>query len=218
MKASEAFDNVCALVAEKYKDDGWKYAKSSHWMTKKDKKFMYKVFFYSSWNNISDKTVVFYGECAIIPLKSKNKIFHTSTHKCNIPSGSLHWNIANEKDWNQVVSEFTNWLDSVFMPIVDKCMNDLDNFVKEVVVQGFYPENGYIIDIGFVLDHGSRELAEEATIRYYASLSEYEQNVFKDNYESMIQGNEAVSVYGNNMMRNYSNFRTIIENKIIVTL
>ncbi|CAH1225253.1 hypothetical protein PAECIP111890_05772 [Paenibacillus sp. JJ-223] len=45
MKASEAFDNVCALVAEKYKDDGWKYAKSSHWMTKKDKKFMYKVFF-----------------------------------------------------------------------------------------------------------------------------------------------------------------------------
>ncbi|CAH1225248.1 hypothetical protein PAECIP111890_05771 [Paenibacillus sp. JJ-223] len=117
-----------------------------------------------------------------------------------------------------MVSEFTNWLDSVFMPIVDKCMNDLDNFVKEVVVQGFYPENGYIIDIGFVLDHGSRELAEEATIRYYASLSEYEQNVFKDNYESMIQGNEAVSVYGNNMMRNYSNFRTIIENKIIVTL
>ncbi|MDR9856639.1 hypothetical protein RJP21_23840 [Paenibacillus sp. VCA1] len=218
MKASEAFDNVCALVAEKYKDDGWKYAKSSHWMTKKDKKFMYKVFFYTSWNNISDKTVVFYGECAIIPLKSKNKIFHISTHKCNIPSGNLHWNIANEKDWNQAVSEFTNWLDSIFMPIVDKCMNDLDNFVKEVVVQGFYPENGYIIDIGFVLDNGSRELAEEATIRYYASLSEYEQNVFKDNYESMIQGNEAVSVYGNNMMRNYSNFRTIIENKIIVTL
>ncbi len=34
----------------------------------------------------------------------------------------------------------------------------------------------------------------------------------------MVCGNEAVSTYGNNMMRNYTNFRTIIENKIIVTL
>lgn len=34
----------------------------------------------------------------------------------------------------------------------------------------------------------------------------------------MINGNEAVSAYGNNMMRNYSNFRTILENNIAVTL
>lgn len=49
MKASEAFNNVCSLVSEKYKDKGWKYSKSGHWMTIKDKKFMYKVFFYTSW-------------------------------------------------------------------------------------------------------------------------------------------------------------------------
>lgn len=34
----------------------------------------------------------------------------------------------------------------------------------------------------------------------------------------MVCGNEAVSAYGNNMMRNYTNFRTIVDNKIIVTL
>lgn len=50
MKASEAFNTVCSMVADKYKDDGWKYAKSSHWMTKKDKKFKYQVRFYTDWN------------------------------------------------------------------------------------------------------------------------------------------------------------------------
>ncbi|WGV58811.1 hypothetical protein QIH01_25600 [Brevibacillus brevis] len=218
MKANEAFDNVCALISEKYKEGGWIYSKSSHWMTKKDKKFMYKVFFYTSWNNVSDKNVVFYGECAIIPLKSKNKIFHTNTRKCNVPSGRLHWNIANEEAWDQTVNEFTSWLDSVFVPIVDSCMNDLDNFVKQVVLEGFYPPDGYIIDIEFVLANGSLELAEEATKRYYASLSESIKKEFKENYERMINGNEAVSAYGHNMMRNYSNFRTIIENNIRVAL
>ncbi len=39
MKAKEAFDSVCTKIAEKYKDDGWKYSKSNHWMTWKDKNF-----------------------------------------------------------------------------------------------------------------------------------------------------------------------------------
>ncbi|MNI54758.1 hypothetical protein D3C73_1096700 [compost metagenome] len=79
MKANEVFDDVCSLISEKYIDSGWKYSKSGHWMTKKDENFTYKVFFYTSWNNISDKNVAFYGECAIIPLKSKDKIFHINT-------------------------------------------------------------------------------------------------------------------------------------------
>ena len=33
----------------------------------------------------------------------------------------------------RTVNEFTNWLNSVFMPIVERCTNDLNNFVKEVV-------------------------------------------------------------------------------------
>ncbi|MED4533995.1 hypothetical protein ABET51_04885 [Metabacillus fastidiosus] len=218
MKTNEVFDCVCNLVFEKYKDSGWKYSKSGHWMTKKDKNFMYKVFFYTSWNNISDRNVAFYGECAIIPLKSKDKIFHINTRQCNLPSRELYWNIANEADWNRTVKEFTNWLDSVFIPIVESCMNDLDDFVKQVVSQGFYPSNGYVVDIGFILTYGSSELAEEATKRYYASLSESIKREFKENYESMIYGNEAVSKYGINMMRNYSNFRTVIENKILVVL
>ncbi|XOK62270.1 hypothetical protein ACJ7K1_03800 [Paenibacillus elgii] len=218
MKASEAFESVCGLISEKYKVCGWKYSKSGHSMTKKDKNFMYKVFFYTSWNNISNKNVAFYGECAIIPLKSKDKIFHINTRKCNVPSGQLYWNVASEKDWDRTVKEFTNWLDSLFIPIVERCMNDLDNFVKEVVLRGFYPQRGYVVDISFILTHGSLELAEEATKRYYASLEEPVKKEFKENYESMIGGNEAVSAYGNNMMRNYSQFRTIIENKIIVTV
>ena len=218
MKANEAFKNVCNLISEKYLDSGWKYSKSSRWMTKKAKNFIYKIFFYTSWNNISDKNVAFYGECAIIPLKSKDKIFYINIHQCNVPSGQLYWNVANREDWDRTVNEFTNCLDSVFMPIVERCANDLDNFVKEVVISGFYPSNGYMIDISFILTHGSRELAEEATKRYYASLEESIKREFKGNYESMIYGNEAVSAYGNNMMRNYSNFRTIIDNKIVVTL
>lgn len=218
MKANEVFNCLCMLISDKYKDDGWKYSKSSHCMTKKDKKFMYKVFFYTSWNNISNKHVAFYGECAIIPVKSKNKVFNINTRQCNIPNGSLEWNIASEKDLEQVFKEFTDWLDKGFMTIVDGCTNHLEDFVEKVVLTGFYPRNGYVIDISFVLDNGSRELAEEAAKRYYKSLDDYEKMNFKENYESMINGNEAVNNYGRNMMLNYSNFKTIIENKIIVTL
>ncbi|MGN7760628.1 hypothetical protein [Paenibacillus sp. 22594] len=217
MKANEVFDDVCSLISEKYTESGWKYSKSDHWMTKKDKNFTYKVFFYTSWNNISDKNVAFYGECAIMPIKSKDKLFHINTRQCNIPSGQLYWNIANEDNWDYAVQEFTNWLDSVFIPIVECCMNDLDNFVKQVTVEGFYPSRGYVVDISFILTYGSRELAEEATKRYYVSLDESIKKEFKENYESMINGNKTVSVYGNNMMRNYSNFRTVVENKIIIT-
>lgn len=218
MKANKAFERVCNLISEKYLDNGWKYSKSGHWMSKIDKNFIYKVLFYTSWNNISDKNVVFYGECAILPLKSKDKIFHINTRQCNVPSGQLYWNVANEEEWERTVNEFTNWLNSVFMPIVERCTNDLNNFVKEVVERGFYPQKGYMVDINFILTHGSRELAEEVIKRYYDSLEESIKKEFKDNYESMVCGNEAVSAYGNNMMRNYTNFRTIIDNKIIVTL
>ena len=58
------------------------------------------------------------------------------------------------------------------MPIVERCTNDLNNFVKEVVERGFYPQKGYMVDINFILTHGSRELAEEAIKRYYDSLEE----------------------------------------------
>lgn len=218
MKSNEAFETVCNLISEKYLDNGWKYSKSHHWMTKKDKNFIYRVLFYTSWNNITDKNVVFYGECAILPIKSKDKIFNINTRQCNVPSGKLYWNIANDEDWGQTVNEFTNWLESVFMPIVERCMKDLGNFVKEVVLSGFYPPNGYVVDINFILTYGSRELAEEAVQRYYGTLKEPVKKEFKENYERMIHGKEAVSAYGDNMMRNYSNFRTIIDNKIIVTL
>lgn len=130
----------------------------------------------------------------------------------------MHLNIADKEDWEKTVDEFTNCLDETFTPIVNSCMNNLESFVKEVALEGFYPPNAYIIDIGFVLANGSRELAEEATKIYYKTLGESEKVKFKENYESMIKGNEAVSTYGKNMMRNYSNFKTIIENKIIVRL
>ena len=46
---------------------------------------------------------------------------------------SYIWNIANEEEWERTVNEFTNWLNSVFMPIVERCTNDLNNFVKRLL-------------------------------------------------------------------------------------
>ena len=37
MKANKVFERVCNLISEKYLDNGWKYSKSGHWMSKKDK-------------------------------------------------------------------------------------------------------------------------------------------------------------------------------------
>lgn len=218
MKASEAFDSVCGIIADKYKDDGWRYAKSKHWMTKKDKRFTYRVYFYTSWNNVSDLTVSFYGECAVEPLKSKDSIFHINNFRCGVPKGRIDWNIAKEKDWDKAVTEFTDWLNKTFIPVVENCTNNLDSYVRQVALEGFYPPEGYLVDIGFILEYGSRELAEEATKRYYDSLEENVKVKFKENYVSMINGNEAVSIYGENSMKNDINFRTIIENRIIVEL
>jgi len=218
MQSGEVFNTVCELISQKYIDKGWKYSKSNHCMTKKDGKLTYKVFFYTNWNNVTDKSVGLHGESAIFLNKSKNKIFHISTRKCHVPSDQLYWNIAVRENWNQAMEEFTTWLDEVFMPIVHECTNNLDVFIKKVVSDGFYSLGGYMVDIHFILLYGSRELAEKATKRLYESLEDTVKNEFKKNYESMIKGNEAVSPYGKNMMRNYSNFRTIIENKIEVTL
>jgi len=214
MKASEVFDKVCGLIASNYSERGWKYSKSSHWMTKKDKKYTYKVFFYTSWNNISDKNVAFYSEFAIINSNSKRKIFHLDTRQCKIPEGQLYWNIANEQQQHSTIYECKKWLDETCIPIVENCINNPDQFVKQVVAEGFYPSLGYIVDIDFVLNEGSRELAEEAAKKYYDHLKASVQKEFRDNYMSMMADEDAVSTYGNNMMRNPSNFRTIIENKI----
>lgn len=218
MQSSEAFNTVCEMISRSYIDQGWKYSKSKHYMTKKDKALTYRVFFYTSWNNVSDRNVALYGECAILLNHSKNKIFHLTTRDSDVPQGQLYWNVATPESWDQAVEQFTLWIDNVFMPIVHAGIDNLQQFVKKVISDGFYPPKGYLIDIQFVLLHGSRELAEVATKRLYESLEEELQHEFKINYDHLIQGKEAVSAYGRNMMRNYSNFKTIIENKIVVTL
>jgi hypothetical protein len=218
MLAKDAFDSVCNLVFENLKDDGWKYSKSKHWITKKDKNLQYRIYFFSSWRNISDINVCFYGAIEIKTLKSNYRVFGLDTMNFKIPDGQLYWNIAKEESWTKTVQEFTDWLNTVFFPIVNRCTNDLNNFVLQVTSEGFYPEFGYLTDIDFVLQFGSRELAEKATINYYNSLNEDIKKSFKENYESLIVGNEAISDYGRNWIRMYSNFKMIIENKIIVKL
>lgn len=218
MQANKAFDAVCEQLSLLYADKGWKYAKSRHWMTRKDKHLTYKIYFYTNWNNVSDQNVGFYGECALILNSSKNKIFTMGTHHCNVPPGKLYWNIADQQNWSQAIGEFSAWIDEVFMPIVQQCHHHLDSYVGEVVQYGFYSAKGYQVDISFILQLGSRELAEVAAQRLYDGLEEAVKQEFKVNYESLMQGGEAVSAYGRNGMRNYSNFRTIIENHIIVNV
>jgi hypothetical protein len=142
------------------------------------------------------------------------KYFCINTHQCNVPEGELHWNIAKEEWWDVAIEQFTDWLDINFMPIVEECENNLDNYVYKVVEQGFFPSKGYVIDIDFVFNYGSIEQAQEAAKRFYDNLDDDVKARFKENYESMINGGEAVSLYGKNHMVNHTNFRTIIENKI----
>ncbi len=216
MEAKEAFDSVCAQIAERCKEDGWKYAKSKHWMTKKDKNFTYKVLFYTSWNNRSGEYVVFYGAFGIYSNKGKNCFTAISTQDCKVPKGELHWNVAKEDAWEMAIEEFMEWLNTTGVPIIEECTNNLNEYVEKVVKHGFYPSLGYYINMDFVVQFGSKELAEEAAKRYYESLNDTIKVSFKENYESMINGGNAVNEYGSFQMLNPSNFRTIIENKIIV--
>lgn len=218
MEAKVAFDSVCAKIAEKYKDSGWKYAKSSHWMSKKDKNFTYKVTFHTSWYNISEKSVDLYGEFGVFSNKTKECIMATTTRNYDIPKGKLSWNVATEDTWYDTVNEVTEWIDNICITMVEEWTSDLDSYVKKVVKEGFCPTHCYKINIEFVLQFGSREMAEEATKRYYESLEDEVKANFKRNYESMIHGGPAVDEYGEHMMRRRCNFRYVIENKIIVDL
>lgn len=218
MRSKDAFDSVCEMVSNNYINKEWKYAKSKHWITKKDKKFTYKIYFYTSWNNISDVSVTFYGSAAIIPIKSKSPIYHITTQDYNIPAGKLDWNIAKEKDWENTCIEFVTWLEKNYIPLVKRCNENLEQFVQDVVKEGFCPERGYITDIDFILNNGGRELAEKSAQYYYNNLNEKQRSMFKNNYESLMKNNIPYDSYGKNNMLNYCNFKTIIENKLKINL
>lgn len=218
MEAKVAFDSVCEKIAEKYIKSGWKYVKSKHWMSKKDKNFTYKIKFHTSWYNISEKSVELYAVFSVSFNKTKESFTANATTDSGIPQGKLSWNVATEDTWDDTIDEVTEWIDTLCMPIVEELTSNLDLYVEKVVKEGFYPSHGYYINIEFVLQYGSREMAEEATKRYYDSLEDYEKVKFKRNYESMINGGDAVDKYGEHMMLNPSEFRTVIENKIIVNL
>lgn len=213
MDSKVAFDSVCAKVAERYADKGWRYAKSSHWMTKKDKDFTFKVLFYTSWGNISDVSVTFYGSFAIYSTKTK-RCFTATCSQDYKPNGELDWNIASEDSWDKTVDEFTEWLDKTGMPMMDECLNNLDEFVKRVAKEGFYPWKGYIVNMDFILQFGTPELAEEAARKCYESENENVRAEFRESYESLMSGGDAANGYGRFQMLNPSNFRTIIENKV----
>ncbi|WP_252244566.1 MULTISPECIES: hypothetical protein [unclassified Clostridium] len=218
MNTKDTFNVLCEMIANNYINSGWKYSKSNHWVTKKDKKFVYRIYFYTSWNNIRNENVSFYGEAAILPIKLKNKIYYISTQNSHIPNGKLYWNIVDKKDLNSAFIEFTAWLEQYFLPLVKRCSEDLESFIKDVVKEGFCPERGYITDISFILNNGTKMLAEESAQKHYDNLTIDEKIKFKRNYESLINGNGHVDSYGENYMLNYCNFKTIIENKIKIKL
>ena len=97
MDSKESFNNFSLLIANKYIDKGWKYSKSKHWMTKKDKNFTYKVCFYSSVRNISNIDVDFYAGSYIISNRNKEIVYYDSSQNTPNKSGKLSWNIANEE-------------------------------------------------------------------------------------------------------------------------
>lgn len=218
MLAKEAFDSVCAKVAALYEKDGWKYSKSSHWMTKKDKNITYKVFFYTSWLNVSGKNVDFYGEFAAFNAKTKRQFYYIGTQKCKVPEGKLAWNVATEDTWESTIAEFTKWLDSVSTPIMEECNNDIHAYLERAVEQGLSLSEGYIIDVPMLLEFGFRDLAEKAVLKHYEKLNEETKAEFKANYESMINGGEPVSEFGKKRMEAKGYFRAAIENKIVVDL
>lgn len=218
MISKVAFDSVCEMVAKNYINKGWRYAKSNHWMTKKDKKFTYKIYFYTNWHNISDVDVTFYGSGQIISTKSKKLIYYTTTGDSNVPPTVLQWNVAKKEDWDNACMEFITWLERDYIPLVNRCSENLEQFVVDVVREGFCPKRGYITDIDFILSNGNRELAEKSAQYYYDNLDEKEKIKFKNNYKSLIENNIPYDAYGKNSMLNCSNFKAIIENKLNINL
>ena len=160
MLAREAYDSVCARIAQMYEQDGWKYAKSGHRMTKKTKAFTYQVHFYTGYYNISEKDVAFYGYFGISMNKPKQDIWGLGTQDSGVPHGRLEWNVATENMWADTIKEFTHWLEAECFPVMNECENNLDEFVGKVAKQGFYPPSGYNISIEFLLKYGSKELVD----------------------------------------------------------
>lgn len=221
MRAREAFEEACEGVAEYYLENGWKYLKSKHILKYAIEDVEFRIYFYSSVKNISDISVDFYGECAIYSKKGNFKYFTIDNYAYGIPKEKkgLWWNVADETERKKAVKEFLEWSRSVIVPMVTSYREDKDQFVHRVAQEGFTPElDEYRTDVGFVLTYGGMELAQIAAQKYYKSLEDSVKANFKSNYLSMIEGGQAVSKYGSNMVLNRSNFKIIIENKIVIQL
>ena len=74
MEAKVAFESVCTKLAEKFVLDGWKYSKSKHWMTKKDRQF----------TQIKPKSVLQLLGRMIVMLLKENCIGMWQGKKCGI--------------------------------------------------------------------------------------------------------------------------------------
>lgn len=216
MLAKEAFQSVCRKITERYEADGWKFLKSNNEMKKKSKNFTYSVSFYTSYSNISDVKVELYASFGITINKTKAGVWGLGTESCDIPHGQLSWNVATEDMWDNAIKEFTHWLETECFPVMHECEYDPEALVKRVVREGTYPPKGYHASINFITQFGKREQAEQAARRLYFEMSEKERENFRVNYESMINGGEAVNFYATRAMSHKSNFRCIIENKIHV--
>lgn len=208
MLAKEAFQSVCTQIAQMYEQDGWKYSKSNHWMTRKTKNFTFQISFFTSYYNVSGEDVSFYGEFDIYMNKPKTQIWYLGTQQSGVPHGRMEWNVAKEELWEETIKEFTHWMEQECFPIMYGLENQLEEFVGTVVKQGFYPPKGYCIDFSFILQYGTKEQVQEAARRYHVNYGyiplkklngiEVDMNSgFEDMQKAPIRVNQIDVVYDN---------------------
>lgn len=190
MKARDAYNQFCQLLANDYIKSGWKYSKSNHWLTKKDKQYKYIIRFYSSHYNRSGERVDFYGSFDIKDLKSKETIFTKSHTEEKIPEWGICWDVSNEIIWEFVVDEFNDWFKKYCNPVMEFFEQDIESIMEYVIDNNYFRKNGYWIGLDFIMNYGSKELIKKAILKKYEINSKEWREEFIKNYKRVMNSED----------------------------
>lgn len=211
-------DEALATLAEQLSQKiDWKYLKSKRCFKKVIGDVVFELNFYTSkWNVSHERVEIRCGLSMWCKKFDKTCNVHSSIGHYGFGplSGDYYWDIVHEENIPTVVSELYEQMEST---ILDLCKRFEENVVEAVKYLA-QPEqlHKYHIYLDFIDVYAGRSYAEAGAKAYYENLDDEIKVKFKENYESMINGGEAVNSYGKNSMINRENFKIIIENRINV--
>ena len=165
----EIITAACCEIAGQLQPEGYKFLKSQMSIVKRVGELVFTVHFQSNRYNQRGESAEVWVSCSV-----ENKKYNESYYGHNLGTIShmnfTGWEFYGEENYNRSVKDILQRLQTFFIPLTHRFVNDMDRLVLDVVDKGFYPDNettGYAISAEFLLRYGNIGLVQKAIQKYY---------------------------------------------------